>query len=467
MKQVKWHLLVLISVLAAAVMVFGSAPRAVAQDTGLAVLRSMEAAFAAVAAKAQPSVVHVRSISVTDLAAELGDDRVQESTSQASGFVVRSDGCILTNYHVVERATEVSVIFSSEKSKPYRATVVGQDPRTDLAVIKVDRADLVPLELGDSASLKVGSWVVAVGSPFGFDQSVTVGVVSALGRVLYDRTAALGYSNLIQTDGAINRGNSGGPLLNLEGKVVGVNTLIYSLDGASVGIGFAIPVEVVREVLPALLTQGKVNRGLLDVTVQDVSDDPVLLHYFGATNGVVLTSVTRGGPADQAGLRPDDVVVAINGQPVAGAVDLLRTVSGLGPDAHAMLTIVRAGQQMEIPVVTGLMDPGIPPTPAWEPGPMPEPKLGMILRPVAGRGLAGMLVSEVDVHGAAAKAGIRAARTVIIAFNGTPITSAAAYQQFLDTLKPGDEVAVKALVRDLSTDELVVQWYGLVAGDGG
>ncbi len=269
--------------------------------------------------------------------------------SLGSGFIIGSDGTIVTNNHVVKNATKVTVLLSNKKS--YQAKVIGTDPMTDIAVIKINpRSPLPVVTWGDSKNVVVGTIVLAMGSPFGLTQSVTMGIVSALKR---SNMGIEQYENFIQTDAAINPGNSGGPLVNLRGEVVGMNTAIYTTNGGYEGIGFAIPVTMVRQVVQDLLTKGKVIRGWLGISIQNVT--PVIAKQFGLkkTSGVLVSDVLPGSPAEKAHLKRGDVVVALNGMPVEDANDLRMHVARIAPGKTATLKIVRSGETRTIDIQVG------------------------------------------------------------------------------------------------------------------
>jgi len=269
--------------------------------------------------------------------------------SLGSGFIISSDGTIVTNNHVVKNATKVTVLLSNKKS--YQARVIGTDPMTDIAVIKINPKTPLPVVTwGDSKNVDVGMIVLAMGSPFGLSQSVTMGIVSALKR---SNMGIEQYENFIQTDAAINPGNSGGPLVNLRGEVVGMNTAIYTTNGGYEGIGFAIPVTMVRQVVQDLVTKGKVVRGWLGISIQNVT--PVIAKQFGLkkNSGVLVSDVLPGSPAEKARLKRGDVVVALNGTPVEDANDLRMHVARIVPGKTATLTIVRSGETRKIDVRVG------------------------------------------------------------------------------------------------------------------
>jgi serine protease Do len=265
-----------------------------------------------------------------------------EERGVGSGFVISSNGYILTNNHVVQDATQIRVKFAD--GKEYDAKVVGRDPKTDLAVLKAEGAsNLHPLQLGDSDSLKVGNWVVAVGSPFGLAETVTAGIVSAKGRVIGSGP----YDDFIQTDASINPGNSGGPLLNTAGQVVGINTAIYSESGGNVGIGFAIPVNMAKEIVPQLEEKGHVTRGWLGVGIQKIT--PELQKSFGLKDdkGALVSQVVKGGPADKAGIETGDVIVEFNGKKISEMNDLPRMVAETPVGKTVDVKVLRNGSMVD------------------------------------------------------------------------------------------------------------------------
>ncbi len=264
-----------------------------------------------------------------------------------SGFVISKDGYILTNNHVVEGADQIKVKLLD--GKEYTGKVVGLDPKTDLAVIKIDGAsDLHPLPLGDSDSLKVGNWVMAVGSPFGLEETVTAGIVSAKGRMIGSGP----YDNFIQTDASINPGNSGGPLLNMRGEVVGINTAIIA-NGQ--GIGFAIPIDMAKEIGPQLEKKGHVTRGWLGVTIQEVT--PALAKSLGMKDqkGALVAEVVPGGPAEKAGISQGDVITEFDGKEIAGSKDLPRIVASTPVDKAVAVRVLRNGKTTDLQVKVGEM----------------------------------------------------------------------------------------------------------------
>lgn len=258
-----------------------------------------------------------------------------EQNSLGSGFIISEDGFIVTNNHVIENADSIKVKLYNEEE--YEAEVVGSDPKTDLALIKIEAEDLEPLKLGSSEGLKIGSWVVAVGSPFGLEQTVTAGIVSAKGRVI----GAGPYDDFIQTDASINPGNSGGPLLNLDGEVVGINTAIIK---SGQGIGFAIPSDLADGIVDQLISSGEVSRGWMGVAIQDITAK--LAEYYGIEEkeGVLVAKVYKGHPADDAGIKEGDIIKEVEGEPIKSSRDLSATIASHQVGKKVKVKVVRDGK---------------------------------------------------------------------------------------------------------------------------
>ncbi len=276
------------------------------------------------------------------------DGRPRQASNLGSGVIVSANGYILTNHHVVEAADEIQVALADGRT--VRASVVGADPETDLAVLKIDGADLPAITFAQSDSLRVGDWVLAVGNPFGVGQTVTAGIVSALGRTQLGINT---FENFIQTDAAINPGNSGGALVDAAGNLVGVNSAIYSRTGGSQGIGFAIPVSIARQVMEQIIREGGVTRGWVGIEVQDLT--PELAESFNLRNarGALIAGVLKNGPADNSGVRPGDVLLAVNGKPVTDSSSLLNLIAALKPGESARLTVARKQQTLDLTVQAG------------------------------------------------------------------------------------------------------------------
>ncbi len=278
-----------------------------------------------------------------------GRGRQREAQSLGSGFIISADGYVLTNNHVVADADEI-IVRLSDRSE-LQAKLVGTDPRSDVALLKIDGKDLPTVRLGKSEDLKVGEWVLAIGSPFGFDHSVTAGIVSAKGRSLPNES----YVPFIQTDVAINPGNSGGPLFNLAGEVVGINSQIFTRSGGFMGLSFAIPMSVAMDVANQLKAEGKVSRGWLGVVIQEVNKD--LAESFGLDKpaGALVAQVMEGGPAAKGGLQVGDVILSLNDKPIIMSADLPHLVGGLKPGSTAELDVVREGARKKLSVTIGAL----------------------------------------------------------------------------------------------------------------
>jgi len=281
-----------------------------------------------------------------------GEPQEERQFSLGSGVIVSPRGYILTNNHVIEAADQIEVALPDGRSAA--AAVVGTDPETDLAIIKIDLPDLPAISLGHLEEARVGDVVLAIGNPFGVGQTVTMGIISALGR---NQLGINTFENFIQTDAAINPGNSGGALIDAHGNLLGINTAIYSRSGGSLGIGFAVPVTTVKTVMDSIIRTGKVVRGWVGVEPQDIT--PELAESFGIAqkSGAIVAGVLRGGPADRAGIRPGDILVAVDGKPVTDTVSLLNLIAQLKPGNKAVLDLVRAGKQISVEVAVGTRPP--------------------------------------------------------------------------------------------------------------
>jgi serine protease Do len=336
-----------------------------------------------------------------------------------SGFIVSPDGVILTNAHVVRDASEVTVKLQDRRE--YRAKVLGSDPKTDVAVLKIDAKNLPVVPIGKSNDLRVGEWVLAIGSPFGLDSTVTAGVVSAKGRSLPD-----GSVPFIQTDVAVNPGNSGGPLFNTRGEVVGINSQIYSQTGGYQGLSFAIPIDVAYKIKEQLVATGTVKHARLGVTVQEVGQGFADAFKLESPEGALVSNVERGGAADKAGIKSGDVIRKLNGQAIVASSDLPAMLSVAGPGDKVTLDVWRDGKIVQLGARLG--DAGEKPQRAEREVADADSgsKLGLALRPLQPierrqSGLASGLVIE-DAGGAAASAGVQPG-DVLLSVNGRPVTS--------------------------------------------
>ncbi len=337
---------------------------------------------------------------------------------EGSGFIIKSDGVIMTNAHVVNGATEVVVRMTDRRE--YTAKVIGVDTRSDIAIIKIEAKDLPVVKVGDSRGLKVGEWVLAIGAPFGFENSATAGIVSAKGRTLDS-----GYVPFIQTDVPINPGNSGGPLFNMKGEVVGVNSQIYSRSGGYQGVSFSIPIDVAMQVSGQLQTSGHVTRGKIGVTIQRVTQG--LSDSFGLPQpeGALVSSVEKGGPAEKAGVEPGDVILKLNGQPLNNSEELPVLVAGMTPGSSVNLEIWRNHGAKNLTVTLGALEDkrtAASGAPREQGG-----KLGLAVRPLSPEeqrqsNTKGGLVVE-RATGPAAEAGIQPG-DVVLAANGATVNNA-------------------------------------------
>ena len=363
-----------------------------------------------------------------------------------SGFFISNDGYVVTNHHVVAGADVVIVRLSDRRE--FDATVIGSDERSDLALLKVDGDNFPSLELGNSQDLRVGEWVLAIGSPFGLDYSVTAGIVSAKGRSLpTDRGE--NYVPFLQTDVAINPGNSGGPLFNLDGEVVGVNSQIFTRSGGSIGLSFSIPSLVVENVIGQLMERGSVVRGWLGVTIQNV--DRTLAESFGLDRpqGALVAQVGDDSPAEAAGIEPGDIIVNVDGSDIEVSADLPHVVGLIAPDTKVNMVVIRDGEPTRLRVRIGSLGADEPmrlSSVAPEPGKLET--LGMTIEAAdeavldrAGlRG--GVLVTDVENNSVAAEAGI-APGDVITMFGRSAISSLSDIEDVLETVEPGDSVRLR------------------------
>ncbi|MDY0013965.1 MAG: DegQ family serine endoprotease [Rhodocyclaceae bacterium] len=333
---------------------------------------------------------------------------------QGSGFIVSTDGLILTNAHVVAEASEVTVKLTDKRE--FKAKVLGLDKPTDVAVLKIEASGLPTLPLGNPENARVGEWVLAIGSPFGFENSVTAGIISAKSRSLPDE----GYVPFIQTDVAINPGNSGGPLLNLRGEVVGINSQIYSRSGGYQGLSFAIPINVAAKVKEDIVAHGKVTRGRIGVAIQDVNQ--ALAESFGLPRpeGALVSSVEKGSPGDKAGLKAGDVILGLNGTPVRSSAELPPKVADVKPGASIKLQVWRKGKTQDLEITVGEHHPEAV---AAAQDTAAQGRLGLAVRPLSPeeqRQIEGPGLLVLDTAGAAARAGIQPG-DVILSLNGTPV----------------------------------------------
>ncbi|HEY5646624.1 MAG TPA: DegQ family serine endoprotease [Pseudomonadales bacterium] len=361
--------------------------------------------------------------------------------SLGSGFVL-ADGYILTNNHVVEEADEIVVRFSDRRE--LNAELIGADPRSDLALLKVEATNLPSVRLGDSEKLKVGEWVLAIGSPFGFDYSVTAGIVSAKGRSLPTELNE-NYVPYLQTDVAINPGNSGGPLFNLDGEVIGINSQIYSNSGGFMGVSFAIPINVAMEVVAQLKETGYVARGWLGVMIQDVDKNLAEALGLDRPRGALISRVLEGSPAEAGGILEQDIITAINDHPIDFSSELPHFVGRIRPGANATLDVIRNGEEIEVALEIGEAPERGDPVAATRTEPGGASRLGMTVEAVPETVLERLSIAGgvrvTEATGSALESGIRPG-DIITKLDNRAVTDAQSFFSIADGLESGRSVAV-------------------------
>jgi serine protease Do len=393
-----------------------STPHSVSAPAASAARAAALPDFASIVQRVGPAVVNITTAGTRKAGAPLPEMPVQ---GQGSGFVLSAEGIVLTNAHVVQNANEVTVKLTDRRE--FRAEVMGADPATDIAVLRIDARDLPVVELGDPARARVGDWVVAIGSPFGFENSVTAGIVSAKGRSLPGDV----YVPFIQTDVAVNPGNSGGPLFSLDGKVIGINSQIYSRSGGYQGLSFAIPIDMALRVKDQIVATGHATHARLGVNVQTMNQ--ALAESFGLERaaGALVAAVAPDSAADKAGLQPGDVVLRFNGRPVGDSGELAAMVGESTPGAKVQLEVLRKGERRTLTATLGTAaDPSAPRAAADETA--DKGRLGLAVRPLspqeqeAAKVSGGLLVQ--GVNGPAARAGV-APGDIVLEAGGRPVKS--------------------------------------------
>lgn len=389
------------------------------------------------------------------------NDRHHEFKRQSlgSGFIINKEGYILTNFHVIENATEIIVTLSADK-KDYKAEVIGQDQKLDIALIKISANGNLPVAtIGDSDALKIGEWVLAIGNPFGLGGTVTAGIVSQKGRVI----GAGPYDNFIQTDASINPGNSGGPLFNIRGEVVGINTAIIA---GGQGIGFATPINMAKEVLLQLKERGKVTRGWIGVSIQELT--PELARSFGLTEakGVLVSSVNPGDPAEKAGIEPGDIIVSFDGKDIYDIGDLPRTVAATAPGKSVEVGIVRNGKAKTLFITVSTKMDEEPAEKAPDKEVSPDKRLGLSVQPITPdiakrlgiQDTEGVIVSSVTPDSPSAAAGLRRG-DVIKEIDRKPVKNIRDYSKYISESEGKDAVLLR-IVRGRSTLYVVIRQPG-------
>ncbi len=399
-------------------------------QSDIQVLKQQGRAFAAIVKQVGPAVVNIqvekqaKNVAMPEMNHPFLEEflrrhaprspqqpREYKQRGQGSGFIVSADGFILTNNHVIEDAAKITVLTSDEKE--WEATLIGADPESDVALIKIEGTDLPRLKFGYSNNIEIGEWVLALGSPFGFTQSVTAGIVSAKGR---DSVGIANYENFIQTDAAINPGNSGGPLVNLDGQVVGINTAIYSRSGGSMGIGFAIPIDMVKPIYVQLKENGSVERGFIGVLIQQI--DSAIAEDFGldSKRGALIAEVIKDSPAAKAGLKSGDVVLHFNGEAVKNMQAFRRRVAMVKPDQEVPIRVKRGDKEINLKIIVGKRDT----EKLASVQPLKEQSvLGMSVEALSDDVAEsmdlehGVVISNVEANSAAAQAGLRAGMVIL------------------------------------------------------
>ena len=415
--------------------------------------------FREIAHVIKPAVVHINIVETVEPAGPtqeffpFPEQGPRHRPGSGSGFIVRDDGYILTNNHVVQKAEKIEVTLSN--SKRYKATLVGTDPESDLAVIKIDESGLPFAVLGDSDQVEQGDWVLALGSPFGLQQTLTAGIVSATGREL--RLDSAQYSKFIQTDASINPGNSGGPLVNMRGEVIGINTLIFSQSGSSEGIGFAISSNTAKQIYDQLVRNGKVTRGYLGVSVTDINDATARALGVESDSGALVADVPGGDtPAARAGLKSGDVITAFDGKPVKSSRQLTDAVAATAVGKSVRVDFIRDGRSQSITVEVAERPLNVNAqrnAPPEMPIPDVEPKatkLGVTVQPVTPdiadrmklREPSGVMIKSVDPGSPASEAGLRHG-DVIHRVGKIEIKSTEDLTEAVKSLSKGEEVAIQ------------------------
>lgn len=371
-------------------------------------------------------------------------DREFKQQALGSGVLVDEDGYILTNNHVVERAEEIEVRLQDERT--YEAEIVGTDPRSDLAVIKIDTdEDLPTVPIGNSDEIEVGEWVLAIGSPFHLSSTVTAGIISAKGRA---NVGITDYEDFIQTDAAINPGNSGGGLVNLEGKLIGINTAIATRSGGNMGIGFAIPINMARNIMDDLIEHGKVTRGWLGVYIQDINDKMAKGLDLETTEGVLVSGIQEDSPAERAGFKRGDIIIAVNDEEVAKMYELRNKIASFDPGSDVEITILRDGKEKTLDVELGELESQ---TAAVEkPDEETAEKIGISVKNITpsmaqrydiDQDVEGVVVTDVERGSSAAENGIRPG-DVILEIDKNEIESVKDYNEATKDLEDGDVVVL-------------------------
>lgn len=430
---------------------------------------SVQNAFRTVAKKVTPAVVNISSETVIRSQGRIdpndpfyrffGNDEMfrqffdvpqdRQERSLGTGFIISSDGYLISNFHVVKNATKIMVTMAD--GTKYKATVVGTDPKTDIAVLKIDAKNLPSVTLGNSDEVEVGDWAIAIGNPFGLNETVTVGIISAKGRNRVELGGGDMYQNFLQTDAPINPGNSGGPLCNIKGEIIGINTAIVAPGGGNVGIGFSIPINMVKGIIDQLKIKGKVTRGWLGVFIQELTEDIAKPLNLKPNSGILVADVQKDGPADKAGLKQGDVILQFDGKVMRGVEDLRNNVAATAVGKTVPLKILREGKERMVSVLVQEMPSDGTTTPVDSIG-SGQDWIGMTVMPlsVEVRGKfriseeqkTGVVITEIEQGSVASDSGL-AVGDVIIKINNTGIVGMDEFKSFSQQTKGSYLLIVK------------------------
>lgn len=456
-----------------------------AEDTAITNLKQTGKAFATIAKEVSPAVVSIQTDQTVADGAETVDSeqydsedipppfleffkqfdpynlpsRRQPMIRQGSGFIISKDGYIVTNNHLVQNATKITVkLFNNDE---YTAKIIGTDPQSDIAVIKIDGKNLPTVVLGDSDTLEVGEWVVAVGSPFGLSHSLSAGILSAKGR---SSVGLADYENFLQTDAAINPGNSGGPLLNLEGQVIGINTAIFSRSGGNMGIGFAIPINMAKSVIDQLIKKGSVVRGYMGVKIQPLTTD--LATSFGITdkNGILVAQVESNTPAEKAGLKQGDVITSLDGKRVENIGDFRNSIASSLPGSKHALGILRDNKPMQLEIVVGNLSDSNSASKVTKEEPQAISKIGLsvqnLTEDIAGKlGVkagVGVVISSVK-NGSLADMASLSRGTIILEVNRNKVNNVSDFKKAIDNAVKTNKVLLLVQDQQYGTRYVVIK----------
>jgi serine protease Do len=383
----------------------------------------------------------------------------QKVSSLGSGVIVTDDGYILTNNHVVDSADKLTVILSDKKK--YDAKIIGRDPQTDVAVIKIDAENLPAATLGNSDNVKIGQWVIAVGNPFQLMHTVTAGIISAKGR---SSVGLATYEDFMQTDAAINPGNSGGALADLDGRVVGINTAISSPSGGNVGIGFAIPINMAKHVMESLIKNGSVSRGYLGVVPQDITNDLAKAMNLEVTNGALVGDVFKDGPAEKAGIKRGDIIISFNDVKIENSTHLRNLVADLNPGTEVPVVLLRNNKKVELNVTLGIRPDSTPVISSNKPEESSSSeKLGITVEKLTPdfaaqlgyEGSDGVVVTNVEFNSPAYTAGLKKG-DIILEVNGTVVNTTQSFEKAVSKLEKGNSLAL-LVARDKTTFYVAIE----------